>query len=97
MRHRAPAEVALVDGKPVYQCVLLSDDQWHLTQEQASPPPISAGGAYTLCGPWADFRRGFERRRPTCHSCMAAVLVYESKLAVLDPDPRTIGDGGRTK
>jgi len=46
MRHRAPEEVALVDGKPVYQCVLLPDDQWHLTQEQASPPPIGAGGAY---------------------------------------------------
>lgn len=85
------------DGKPVYQCVLLADEQWHLTQEQATPPAISAGGAWTLCGPWAEFKRGFERRRPTCHSCMAAVLVHESRLAVVKPDPGTIGDVGRAK
>jgi len=93
----ASSERRNVDGKPVYQCVLLADDQWHLTQEQATPPPISAGAAWTLCGPWAEFKRGFEWRRPTCSSCMAAVIVYESKLAVVKPDPGTIGDGGRTK
>ena len=80
MSKRSDGAQALVDGKPSYQCVLV-DDYWHLTQEQATPPSITAGGAWTLCGPWAEFKRGFERRRPTCGRCAAAVSVHEARLA----------------
>jgi hypothetical protein len=79
------AEQLTLDGKQSYQCVLLADDQWHLTQEQATPPTISAGAAWTLCGPWAEFKRGFERRRPTCASCIAAVVVHEARSASRKP------------
>ena len=74
-------EKPTLDGKPLYQCVLMPDDQWHLTQEQATPPLVTAGEAWTTCGSWAEFKRGFDRRRPTCILCMAAVAVYEAKLA----------------
>lgn len=79
-RQQTSAASALVDGKPAYQCVLVAD-QWHLTQEQASPPSIVVGGAWTLCGPWAEFKRGFERRRPTCTVCMAEVAAHEARQA----------------
>jgi hypothetical protein len=60
----------------VYQCVRLGD-QWHLTQEQASPPPIHRGGAYTSCAKWAEFKLGYEKRRPTCPECVEHVVVWE--------------------
>lgn len=48
------------------------DDVWHATQEQAAPPSIHQGGAYTICAVWATFVRGYERRRPTCPTCLRA-------------------------
>ena len=77
------ADLDTSNGMPSYQCVLMADDQWHLTQEQATPPLLTAGGAWTTCGSWAEFKRGFEKRRPTCNVCMAAVLVYESRAALV--------------
>jgi hypothetical protein len=52
-----------------YQCVLVGE-VWHLTQEQANPPNILRGGAYTSCSVWADFKRGYDRRRPSCPECL---------------------------
>lgn len=52
-----------------YQCVLVGE-VWHLTQEQANPPPILKGGSYTSCSIWADFKRGYERRAPSCPECL---------------------------
>jgi hypothetical protein len=62
----------------VYQCVKLGPD-WCLTQEQASPPPIFRGGAYTSCSKWAEFKFGYEKRRPTCPECVRHVEVWEKK------------------
>jgi len=59
-----------------YQCVKLGDE-WHLTQEQAAPPPILRGGAWTSCAKWADFKLGYERRRPTCPTCVRHAAVFE--------------------
>lgn len=59
-----------------YQCVKVGD-LWHLTQEQAVPPPITRGGAYTSCAKWAEFKLGYERRRPTCPECAEHVATYE--------------------
>lgn len=61
-----------------YQCVKVGE-LWHLTQEQATPPPITRMGAYTSCAKWAEFKLGYERRRPTCPECMKHVAVYEKK------------------
>jgi hypothetical protein len=61
-----------------YQCVKLGE-LWHLTQEQAVPPPITRMAAYTSCAKWAEFKLGYERRRPTCPECMSHVAVYEKK------------------
>jgi len=61
----------------LYQCVLMEDGRWHLTQEQATPPPIHLGGAYTMCGPWAHFKRGYEKRRPTCPKCVQIIEKFE--------------------
>lgn len=59
-------------GAPIeYQCAKV-DDVWHATQEQASPPAIHLGGAWTICCVWAAFTRGYERRRPTCPVCLLA-------------------------
>lgn len=77
---RRTAEEAPLDpnAAPLYQCVLL-ESGWHLTQEQAAPPPIAAGGAWTMCGPWAVFLRGYERRRPTCPKCVEVVERHEAR------------------
>jgi len=65
-----------------YQCVLASDGlTWHATQEQAAPPPITRGGAYTTCAVWCEFRRGYERRRPTCPECLRACEQDEARRA----------------
>lgn len=65
-----------------YQCVLAPDGlTWHATQEQAAPPAITRGGAYTTCGLWAEFRRGYEQRRPTCPECLRACERDEALLA----------------
>jgi hypothetical protein len=75
-----------------YQCVLVGD-VWHLTQEQASPPPITRGGAYVLCplSCWADFKRGYERRRPTCAQCLAACIADEGEpVPMAVRKPRTL-------
>ena len=76
-RQRAQQAVRPPPGQPAdYQCVRL-DETWHATQEQAAPPPIGAGGAYTICSAWAGFTRGFERRRPTCAYCLRACEIDE--------------------
>jgi len=64
-----------------YQCVLVGET-WHLTQEQASPPPIFRGGAWTACCIWAEFKRGYEKRKPTCAECIEHVEVFEKKRRV---------------
>jgi hypothetical protein len=63
------------------------EDGWHLTQEQANPPPIHFGGAYTMCGPWAAFTRGYEKRRPTCPKCVDIVERHEGRAAPPAPAP----------
>jgi len=71
-------------SKDGYLCVR-AKDEWHLTQEQASPPPIHAGGAHTMCGgPWGDFKLGYEWRRPTCKRCVEIVEEDEVKRGVGD-------------
>lgn len=72
MAARRTSAVERLPGAPIeYQCVRV-DDVWHATQEQASPPPIHLGGAWTICCVWATFTRGYERRRPTCPVCLRA-------------------------
>jgi hypothetical protein len=61
-----------------YQCVLTVRG-WCLTQEQATPPPVLRMGAYTSCSVWADFKLGYEKRRPTCPECARHVAAYERK------------------
>jgi len=72
-----------VTEKNDYQCILVLD-VWHLTQEQANPPVLKRGGtmdgAFTTCGIWADFNRGFDKRRPTCKTCLEA-CVYDETYA----------------
>jgi hypothetical protein len=71
-RRRSVAQAERVPGAlPDYQCVRIGD-VWHATQEQALPPPISNGGAWTICAVWAPFTRGYERRRPDCTHCLRA-------------------------
>lgn len=67
-----------VVSAPDYQCVLV-DDVWHATQEQASPPPVYRGGAWTICSVWAEFKRGYDRRRPTCSECLRACVAHERR------------------
>jgi len=67
----------------VYQCVLVGE-AWHLTQEQASPPAFLRGGAYTSCTIWAEFKRGYDKRRPTCPTCLRHVVRAEGARA---PEP----------
>lgn len=62
----------------VYQCVKIGD-VWHLTQEQATPPLPARMAAYTSCAKWAEFKFGFEKRRPTCPECMSHVTVWEKR------------------
>lgn len=64
------------DGK--YQCVLVGD-VWHLTQENASPPPANAQGAWTTCSIWATFKRGYNRQLPDCPYCLKQVQIEEAK------------------
>jgi allantoicase len=62
-----------------YQCVLSTSGEWHLTQEQMSPPPPLRGqGCFTSCAKWMQFDRGYERRRPTCPECLQHVTIYET-------------------
>jgi len=59
----------------LYQCVFVND-LWHCTQEQATPPIYRRGsndGAWTICTLWGDFIRGFDKKRPTCKTCLKAV------------------------
>lgn len=65
---RKPEETA-------FQCVLVGD-LWHLTQEQANPPPILRVESWTSCAVWAVFKRGFERRQPTCPECLHHATVF---------------------
>lgn len=74
----APDVHVLTARQPVYQCVKTGED-WHLTQEQATPPPSLRMGAYTSCGRWADFKPGFEKRRPTCAACAGHVAEWEKR------------------
>jgi hypothetical protein len=60
-----------------YTCVLDNDGAWHLTQEQAEPPPIHRGGAWTSCVRYVEFRRGYDKRRPTCAECVQHATRYE--------------------
>ena len=71
---------------PDYQCVMDGDNTWHMTQEQASPPSILRGGAYTSCSKWVEFKRGYDRRRPTCPMCLKHVGVHESRNAPPAPE-----------
>lgn len=75
-RRRTATAPSSTSREAVYTCVLVGD-VWHLTQEQATPPPVLAGGAWTLCGPWADFKRGYDKRRPTCPTCLRACERFE--------------------
>lgn len=61
-----------------YQCVKIGE-LWHLTQEQANPPPILRMGAYTSCAKWAEFKLGYEKRRPTCAECEQHVAAAEKR------------------
>jgi uncharacterized damage-inducible protein DinB len=36
-------------------------------------------GAYTSCAKWAEFRLGYERRRPTCAECVRHAMAHEKK------------------
>jgi len=54
-------------------------------QEQASPPSIHQGGAWTICCIWATFVRGYERRRPTCTPCLRACEQDEGIAAPSSP------------
>lgn len=72
-----------MSAERVYQCVLL-ESGWHITQEQATPPPVHLGGAWTVCGPWAAFTRGYEKRRPTCPKCVEVVERHERDVLKLD-------------
>lgn len=79
--------------KTDYTCVLVGEN-WHLTQEQANPPSPRRGvvdGCFTSCSIWAEFTRGFDKRRPTCKSCLEA-CVYDETYATYgntgaEPDP----------
>jgi len=68
-----------------YQCSLTADGQWHATQEQAAPPAITRGGAFSTCSTWLDFKRGFERRRPTCPECLRACEQDEQRRNRVNP------------
>jgi hypothetical protein len=70
-RRRVSPTQGITGAARDYQCVRV-EDAWHATQEQASPPPIHAGGAWTICSAWAPFTRGYERRRPDCAFCLRA-------------------------
>lgn len=62
-----------------YACVLVGE-HWHCTQDQANPPVYRRGsndGGWTICGLWGDFIRGFDKRRPTCQTCLKAVVYDE--------------------
>ncbi len=68
-----------------YQCSLTPDGLWHATQEQAAPPAITRGGAFSTCSTWLDFKRGFERRRPTCPECLRACEQDEQRRNRVEP------------
>lgn len=65
----------------LYHCVLVASGEWHLTHPQITPPPITAGGCFLLCGAegWHEFKRGYEQRRPTCPTCVRIVERHEAK------------------
>lgn len=68
------------DSEKLYTCVFVGE-LWHCTQEQATPPVFRKGtadGAWTICSLWGDFIRGFDKRRPTCKTCLQAV-EYDEK------------------
>ena len=62
-----------------YTCVLDPDGLWHLTQEQAAPPPAHLGGAWTSCVRYVEFKRGYDMRRPTCETCLQIVTQHEGR------------------
>jgi len=37
-------------------------------------------GAWTTCCKWVEFKRGFDKRRPTCKTCLEA-CVYDETYA----------------
>jgi hypothetical protein len=74
-RRDASPEALVTDG---YQCILSPTGEWHLTQEQITPPaPLRGQGCFTSCSKWMQFERGYERRRPTCPECLRHVVDYE--------------------
>lgn len=84
-RRRATMPAERLPGAPVeYQCARM-DDIWHAMQEQASPPSIHQGGAWTICAVWAPFTRGYERRRPTCATCLRACEKDEGITSPTSP------------
>lgn len=88
---RRAAAVQRLPGAPTdYQCTRV-DDVWHATQEQALPPHIHSGGAWTICCVWATFTRGFERRRPTCPECLLA-CVRDEGIAAAPGQPGVVLD-----
>lgn len=65
--------------KDDYQCVMIGD-VWHLVQEQSNPPTFQKGsdaGCYTMCCKWAQFNRGYDKKRPTCVECLEACVIDE--------------------
>lgn len=75
-----PTKQAVVTPKKdvTYQCVLVGE-LWHLTQEQANPPPVLRMESWTSCAIWAVFKRGFERRLPTCPECMGHAAAFAKR------------------
>lgn len=66
-----------------YQCVMVGET-WHLTQEQANPPPILRMESWTSCALWAVFKKGFEKRLPTCAECLRHVEEFERRRAAIE-------------
>lgn len=84
-RRYARVPTQRLPGAPVeYQCARV-EDVWHAMQEQAAPPSISQGGAWTICAVWAPFTRGYERRRPTCPVCLRACEKDEGIASPTSP------------
>ena len=72
-------QASAATAAPAYTCVLDTEGAWHLTQEQAAPPPVHAVGAWTSCTRFVEFKRGYDKRRPTCKTCIAHVVQHEAR------------------